>query len=213
MNPDAVVIGAGPNGLVAANVLGDAGWRVLVLEANAEPGGAVKTADVTAPGFHSDLFSAFYPMTVASPVIMDLDLSRFGLEWTHAPNVLAHPRIGAPAAVVSRDINITAASLERSAVGDGDRYPQLFEQWCNVSTPLMGALLRPFPPVGNRRSTDPSTSLQRNPRTRTTGVDVGPAAERSNTDSRSPLAARAQSPQRLFDELAPSASRSNAASP
>ncbi len=138
MNPDAIVIGAGPNGLVAANVLADAGWSMLVLEANAEPGGAVRTAEVTAPGFRNDLFSAFYPMTVASPVIADLDLRRFGLEWTHALKVLAHPRTLGPTAVLSRDIDATAASLEQSAVGDGDRYRQMFEQWSNVSTPLKG---------------------------------------------------------------------------
>ena len=145
--PDAVVIGAGPNGLVAANVLADAGWSVLVLEANVEPGGAVRTAQVTAPGFHNDLFSAFYPMTAASPVIADLHLERHGLRWTHAPVVLAHPRPGRPAAVLSRDIDVTAAGLDDDAPGDGDRYRRLFERWTKVSDHLMGALLRPFPPV------------------------------------------------------------------
>src|SRR5690606_18427219 len=63
---DAVVIGAGPNGLTAANVLADAGWSVLVLDAADEPGGAVRTAEVTAPGFRNDLFSAFYPLAARS---------------------------------------------------------------------------------------------------------------------------------------------------
>jgi phytoene dehydrogenase-like protein len=149
VTPEAVVIGAGPNGLVAANVLADAGWTVVVLEANDEPGGAVRTAEVTAPGFRNDLYSAFYPMTVASPVIADLHLDRFGLRWTHAPKVLAHPRDSWPAAVLSRDIDVTAASLDRSAPGDGDRFRRLFEQWSVVSVPLMGSLLRPFPPLRN----------------------------------------------------------------
>src|SRR6476469_9064864 len=81
---DAVVIGAGPNGLVAANALVDAGWEVLVLEANSDVGGAVRSADVTAPGFSTDLFSAFYPLAAASPVIRGLNLNDHGLVWMHA---------------------------------------------------------------------------------------------------------------------------------
>src|ERR1041384_6196105 len=79
--------GAPRPGLVGANRLADAGWCVLVLEQAAEPGGAVRTAEVTAPGFRNDLFSAFYPMTAASPVIAELTLEQFGLAWTHAPKV------------------------------------------------------------------------------------------------------------------------------
>lgn len=77
---DAVVVGAGPNGLVAANLMADRGWDVLVLEA--EAGGAVRSGQVTAPGFVNDLFSAFYPLLVASPVVQQLDLERFGLRWS-----------------------------------------------------------------------------------------------------------------------------------
>ena len=58
---DAVVVGAGHNGLVAANLLVDAGWDVVVLEAEADPGGAVRSAELTLPGFTHDGFSAFYP--------------------------------------------------------------------------------------------------------------------------------------------------------
>src|SRR5437660_10512820 len=63
----AVIIGAGPNGLVAANVLADAEWDVLVLEEQPEPGGAVRSGEVTLPGYVHDRFSAFYPLAVASP--------------------------------------------------------------------------------------------------------------------------------------------------
>jgi phytoene dehydrogenase-like protein len=62
--PDAVVIGAGHNGLVAANLLADAGWDVTVLEAAGEAGGSVRTAELTAPGFANDVFSAFYPLVL-----------------------------------------------------------------------------------------------------------------------------------------------------
>ena len=69
---DAVVIGAGPNGLVAANLLADAGWEVLLLEAESEVGGAVKSDSDVADGFIHDTFSSFYPMAAVSPVIRKL---------------------------------------------------------------------------------------------------------------------------------------------
>ena len=65
--PDAVVIGAGPNGLVAANLLADRGWSVTVFEAAPDPGGAVRSAELMEPGFVNDLFSAFYPFAHVSP--------------------------------------------------------------------------------------------------------------------------------------------------
>ena len=117
--PDAVVIGSGPNGLVAANRLVDAGWDVLVLEAQPEPGGAVRSGELTMPGWTHDLFSAFYPLGVASPVIRDLGLERFGLRWRHAPKVLAHPFEDGRCAVLTRDVDETAESVERFAPGDG----------------------------------------------------------------------------------------------
>jgi phytoene dehydrogenase-like protein len=79
MNADAVVIGAGPNGLVAANMLADRGWDVVVCEEQATAGGAVRSGEVTAPGFVHDLYSAFYPLTPASRYIAPLELESHGL--------------------------------------------------------------------------------------------------------------------------------------
>src|SRR5688572_14406650 len=64
---DAIVIGSGHNGLVAANLLADEGWDVLVLEGEATHGGAVRTTELVEPGFRNDVFSAFYPLSIASP--------------------------------------------------------------------------------------------------------------------------------------------------
>jgi phytoene dehydrogenase-like protein len=145
--PDAIVIGAGPNGLVAANVLADAGWSVLILEANRAPGGAVRTAEVTAPGFANDLFSAFYPFAAVSPVLKSLELTDFGLSWSHAPAVVAHPRRDRTAALLSRDLDTTAANLELDAPGEGDRFRAMYERWVQIAQPFMDSLLAPFPPV------------------------------------------------------------------
>src|SRR5688572_31438947 len=120
--PDAVVIGAGPNGLVAANHLADAGWSVHVLEAQPAPGGAVRSEELTEPGFVHDVFSAFYPLAVASPAIGALGLEDHGLRWQHGPLVVAHPAADGSCAVVSRDLDETAASLDGFAPGDGEAW-------------------------------------------------------------------------------------------
>ncbi len=144
---DAVVVGGGHNGLVAANRLADAGWDVVVVEGAHEPGGAVRTAQVTAPGYLVDLFSAFYPMTAASPVMNSLDLGAHGLAWSHAPTVLAHVRPDQPAAVLHRDPEATAAALDADQPGDGDEWLELAHRWNSYGRPAMDALLSPFPPV------------------------------------------------------------------
>ena len=87
---DAVVIGAGHNGLVAANLLVDAGWSVTVLERNDRIGGAVHSDTSLHDGYVTDWFSAFYPRAAASPVLGSLHLEDHGLRWTHAPAPLEH---------------------------------------------------------------------------------------------------------------------------
>ncbi|MBB5851324.1 phytoene desaturase family protein [Amycolatopsis umgeniensis] len=144
---DAVVIGAGHNGLVAANLLADAGWSVVVLEQAGKPGGAVRTDEVTEPGFRNDLCSAFFPLTAVSPVIRDLRLEEQGLRWRHAPEVLAHVLPDNRCVVLSRDIERTAASVDEFARGDGAAWRSLFAQWQDIREPLLEALFTPFPPV------------------------------------------------------------------
>ncbi len=145
---DAVVIGAGHNGLVAAANLADAGWDVVVLEAQADPGGAVRSAELI-PGYISDLYSAFYPMSVASPAIRALHLEDHGLRWTHAPAVVGHPRSADDddAPVIYRDPARTAAELARRNTCDGDNWWRLVELWKTVKGPLLGTLFAPFPPL------------------------------------------------------------------
>jgi phytoene dehydrogenase-like protein len=147
---DAIVIGAGPNGLVAANMLADAGWDVLVLEAQSTPGGAVRSDRELDPDFVHDTFSAFYPLAVASRAMAGLRLEDHGLVWEHAPAVLGHP-FGDPGeqqwALLHRDRDVTAAGLDRLHAGDGDAWLRLCRTWDHIGGGLVDALTSPFPPV------------------------------------------------------------------
>lgn len=144
---DAVVVGAGPNGLVAANYLLDRGWSVLLLEAQPEVGGAVRSAEDVEPGFVHDTFSAFYPLAAASPAIRSFGLEEHGLRWVHAPAVLGHARPDAPWALLHRDREVTAHGLDELCAGDGEAWLDLCAEWDAVGDHLVQALISPFPPV------------------------------------------------------------------
>lgn len=144
---DAVVIGAGPNGLVAANHLLDKGWSVLVLEAQPTPGGAVRSDGAVAAGFVHDTFSAFYPLAAASPNIKAFHLEDHGLRWVHAPAVVGHPRSDGSWALLHRDRDTTAQLMEEQHPGDGDGWLQLCQDWDRIGDHIINALLSPFPPV------------------------------------------------------------------
>jgi phytoene dehydrogenase-like protein len=124
--PDAVVIGAGHNGLVAANVLADAGWSVVVYEAEPEPGGAVRTGELIEPGFVHDRFSAFFPLAAASPVFRVLGIE---LPFRHGPLVLAHPALDGSCAVLSRD----------------EPWPELAAVWERLEPAVLRGMTTPFP--------------------------------------------------------------------
>ena len=146
-DPDAVIIGAGPNGLVAANVLADAGWQVVVCEGQPEPGGAGRSGRGPAAGFVYDHCSAFYPLTAASRALRPLELERYGLRWSEAEHVLAHPLPDGRAAVLSRDVEQTASALEALGAGDGAAWRRLHGLWEDIGSQLLDALFVPFPPV------------------------------------------------------------------
>ena len=144
---DAVVIGSGPNGLVAANLLADHGWDVTVLEAQDTPGGAVRSDTDVHPGFVHDTFSSFYPLAAASPTIAGLGLERFDLEWVHAPAVAGTPFLAGEWALMHRAREDTAASLDALAPGDGQAWLDLCAGWDQIGEAVVSSLLAPFPPV------------------------------------------------------------------
>jgi phytoene dehydrogenase-like protein len=97
----------------------------------------------------SDLYSAFYPLSVASPALRALNLEDHGLQWTHAPAVVGHARSADDddAPVIYHDIDRTAEDLDRRTRGDGDRWRALFEQWLGLKDAMLSTLFSPFPPV------------------------------------------------------------------
>jgi phytoene dehydrogenase-like protein len=145
---DAAIVGAGPNGLVAANRLADAGWDTLLLEAQPDIGGAVRSDRELHPDFVTDTFSAFYPMAAASRVIQGLHLEDYGLRWRHAPAVLGHSRGDGSWAMLHRDVDVTATLLDAQHQGDGVAWRALVDQWRQIGPSLVDALVTPFPPLG-----------------------------------------------------------------
>ncbi|WP_245647109.1 phytoene desaturase family protein [Microtetraspora niveoalba] len=116
---DAVVVGAGPNGLTAAVTLARAGLAVHVYEAEATVGGGARTAELTLPGFHHDVCSAVHPLGAGSPAFRELGLEEHGLTWVEPPLPLAHPFPDGSAAVLARSAEETAASLVGGAAPGG----------------------------------------------------------------------------------------------
>ncbi len=156
---DAVVVGAGPNGLTAAARLARAGRSVLVLERADRIGGGARTASLGDPDVVHDLCSAVHPLGAASPAFAALDLGTRGLRWAHPPTPLAHPVDDEHVGVLERDLDTTAIGLGvdaeawRALVGPSvRRWDRLVEGFLGPLVPLprRPVTLARFAPVGLR---------------------------------------------------------------
>jgi phytoene dehydrogenase-like protein len=136
------VIGTGPNGLAAAIVLAQAGIRVEVYEAQAQPGGGVRTMELTLPGFRHDFGSAVHPMAAASPFLSALPLGRQGLEWIHGPAPLAHPLDDGSAVILERDLDDAEAALGRDGRAWRKIVEPLVKHWEDFIGDAMGPVTR-----------------------------------------------------------------------
>ncbi len=141
---DAIIIGAGPNGLAAAVMLARAGRSVRVIEAAATVGGGTRTAELTRPGFRHDICSAVHPLALSSAFFRDLPLDRYGLRWIHPPLPLAHPLDDGTAVVLERSVDATAAGLGQDTAAYRRLMGPLVKRWDAVTEDLLGPL--PLPP-------------------------------------------------------------------
>ncbi|GGR33687.1 phytoene desaturase family protein [Deinococcus ruber] len=139
MSYRAAVVGSGPNGLAAAITLALAGWHVDVYEANATPGGAVRSAALTLPGYVHDLGSAIHPLAVASPFFKRLPLARYGLDFVESPSPVAHPLPGGTV-LLHRSVEETAAELGE----DGPAYIRLMRPLVDAAPDMLHDTLRPL---------------------------------------------------------------------
>ncbi|HEU5433203.1 MAG TPA: NAD(P)/FAD-dependent oxidoreductase, partial [Thermomicrobiales bacterium] len=146
---DAVVIGAGPNGLAAAVRLAQAGRRVTLIEGSEQIGGGLRSLDATLPGFVHDVCAAVHPLAAASPYLNRLPLAAHGLRWIEPEMPLAHPFDGGSAIALDRSLAATAAGFGV----DGPAYERLMAPLARDAPTLLPFLLGPLRP----RSLSPAT--------------------------------------------------------
>ncbi|MEV5986813.1 NAD(P)/FAD-dependent oxidoreductase [Streptomyces sp. NPDC052051] len=143
---DAVVVGAGPNGLTAAVELARRGCSVAVFEARGTIGGGARTEELTLPGFRHDPCSAAHPLGINSPAFRALPLERYGLRWLHADLPMAHPFPDGTAAVLSRSVSETAASFGPRDAGAYRRLVAPFlTRWDTLAKDFMSLPLSALP--------------------------------------------------------------------
>ncbi|RFM25772.1 phytoene desaturase family protein [Deminuibacter soli] len=149
---DAVIVGAGPNGLSAAIALQQAGLNVLLVEAKSTIGGGLRSAALTLPGFVHDVCSAIHPLAMASPFFKTLPLADYGLQYLQPPVAAAHPFDDGSAAALFPSLKNTIDTLDAA---DAGAYRRLLEpvikDWDMLLPELLGPLHMPKHPLAMAR--------------------------------------------------------------
>jgi phytoene dehydrogenase-like protein len=136
---DAVVVGAGPNGLAAAIALAQSGHSVRVIEAADTIGGGCRSAETTLPGFIHDVCAAVHPMGVVSPFFKHLPLQKYGVEWVRSPAAVAHPFEDGSAAVLYPSLEETGETI----APDGPRWAKLMGSFLRHRDAFFSEILKP----------------------------------------------------------------------
>ena len=144
---DALVVGAGPNGLSAGIAIAQTGRSVLVVEGQDTVGGGARSAELTLPGFLHDVCSAIHPLAVGSPFLSTLPLSEHGLEWVHPPAPVAHPLDDGTAVIMEHSVDETAEGLGSDAESYRKLFGPLVTNWDKLSNDVIGPLRFPHHPL------------------------------------------------------------------
>ena len=165
MTIDAVVVGAGPNGLAAAIAIAQTGRKVIVFESADTIGGGCRSAELTLPGFVHDICSAVHPFALASPFFRTLPLASHGLDWICPPVMLAHPLDEERAVCLYQSVAQTAELLGRDAAAYARLFEPLAESWPGIAESVLGPLRWPRRPIAlarfGIRALQPAASLAR----------------------------------------------------
>ena len=148
---DAIVVGAGPNGLAAGIAIAQTGRSVLVVEGQDTVGGGARSAALTLPGFLHDVCSAVHPLAVGSPFFSTLPLSSHGLDWVQPPAPLAHPLDDGTAVMMERSVEATADGLGPDAAAYRGLFGPLVKDWPKLTDDLLGPLRLPRHPLVTAR--------------------------------------------------------------
>jgi phytoene dehydrogenase-like protein len=144
---DALVVGAGPNGLAAAIELARQGKRVLLYEANDSVGGSARSKELTHPGFIHDICSAVHPLAVGSPFFKSLSLSDYNLDFIYPPAAVAHPFDDGGAILLHRSVAATSRQLGRDASSYQSLISPFVKNWEKLAPDLLGPLGVPRHPL------------------------------------------------------------------
>jgi phytoene dehydrogenase-like protein len=170
---DAVVVGAGPNGLAAAVELARSGCSVAVVEAENTIGGGARSAETTLPGFVHDLGSAIHPFGYASPFFRSLPLEDHGLEWIHPLAPLAHPFDDGTAAMLERSTQDTGATLG----ADAEAYRKMMDPLVEDTRTIVDTLTGGSPQVPRHPITLAAAGLRSLRSARRVAEDVSEGAK------------------------------------
>ena len=143
---DAVIVGSGPNGLAAGILLQQHGLSVLIVESRSQPGGGLRTEELTLPGYHHDVCSAIHPLAVASPFFNSLPLHQHGLKYIQPQVAAAHPFDDGSAAVVTHDVDETALLLGKDESAYKKLVGGVVKDWDGIVNDILSPLIFPSRP-------------------------------------------------------------------